>query len=975
MALANNGFGAGPKGEGTAIFWVCLRWVQVLCRAYLFCMANSWKALAAILLLGLATMPLNVSAEQVGDIQASAATVAFSPSAPQAGDTVTIYLTMYNSGQSYATDVEYTFYRENLGSPNIIEQGRVDIAAESTQEVSTQWINAIEGEHEVVIEIEHPRNSGVTTDFFVPFTVTGLPNLKVTTIEIAPTTDIFAGDTVTLSSLVRNTGSEPAGASVLHVDLPGVPDQDLTTPGLDAGTSAWVNTTFLAPASGVHTVYITPDYESAVQESSEVNKEQSIEFTVETRMDVYHQGEMTVEIEEGALEGPWVVTGRLARTNGSGTTEVPMWLEIPDDNGGTVTSVPFTVVMTGEGYAEKEWTHTLTSSDLSSLAVGQHQVTAQIDPFGNAPFIQESTTNDRATAALSIFPIPDVFVDPIAIASSPSVNSGEKVTWRVSMSNNGDIEVSGKLHYTWEGTEDTSPVIYLDPGQSRTWEVELTTSLGAHEANFVAGWVPLAGSWDSNPLNSEANGIVAVEAELRLEWWLSSFSITNDAAEPASSPLDAGETYTMSIELTSTETGDLWFDCIDGNNELLANLSASVENRGDRVALSCDFVAYAPISTVRLIPSDSTITTTFTRTFTTVLTDDAIDDLNQNTELGTIGLIGLGALILLGVLIGAILLTRDREEEVERDIFDYCPACDGELEGDEDRCPHCAFNLKKARKQFHDCEECGESIPDLLDNCVYCGAEQDVASYFEQRQRREPEAKETVALPDPEEDENEIVAGTENFAQAVKDFGYDEDNLEEEWDENIASAEAEVEAAYDRKNAFWVDRENMTEEEIEAYENTVTTTLKGMDELGEDGVDIDALLKEKGDIISLKDEGDDGSELSASDADIRGRLYEITGEEGIMPGDKVHVGMNLTDSAFAGNEVADTTADFTVNDEEEKPLTADNPDSSKPKPARRRAPRRKAAEDPAPALSECGACGADLPMDAKECGTCGAKFE
>ena len=54
------------------------------------------------------------------------------------------------------------------------------------------------------------------------------------------------------------------------------------------------------------------------------------------------------------------------------------------------------------------------------------------------------------------------------------------------------------------------------------------------------------------------------------------------------------------------------------------------------------------------------------------------------------------------------------EEEVERDIFDYCPACDGELKGGEDRCPWCSFNLKKARKQFHDCESCGESIPDLL---------------------------------------------------------------------------------------------------------------------------------------------------------------------------------------------------------------------------------------------------------------------
>lgn len=940
-------------------------------------MANSWKALAAILLLGLATVPLNVSAVEVGDIQASPSGVAFSPSAPKAGDTVTIYLTMYNSGQTYATDVEYTFYRNNLGGPNLIEQGRVDIDIESTEQVSTQWVNVAEGEHEVVIQIEYPRDSGTMADFYVPFTVTGLPNLKVTTLEVSPSSGIFAGDTVTVSSLVRNTGSESAAASILHVDLPEGADQHLATPALEAGNSAWVNTTFVAPASGTHSIFVTPDYESTVEESSEVNKQETVDFNVETRMDVYHQGEMTVEIEEGALEGPWVVTGRLARTNGSGTTEVPMWLEIPNENGGKVTSAPFNVTLTGEGYAEKEWTHTLTSSDLSSLPVGEHQVTAQIDPFGNAAFIQESEDNDAITTSLSIYPIPDVFVDPIAIASSPSVNSGDKVTWRVSVSNNGDITVSGKLHYTWEGAEDTSPVIYLDPGQSRTWEIELTTSLGAHEASFVAAWVPLAGSWDSNPFNNEANGIVIVEAELRLEWWLSSFSILDENAEPASSPLDAGETYTIAIDLISTETGSLWFDCLDGNNEVLGNLSASVDTRGDRVSLSCDFVAYAPISTVRLVPSDSTITTTFTRTFTTVLTDDAIDDLNDGGEIGTLSLIGIGVLVLLGVLVAAILMTRETEDEVERDIFDYCPSCDGELEGDEDRCPHCGFNLKKARKQFHDCEECGESIPDLLDNCVYCGAEQDVASYFEQRERREPTTKETVALPEPEEDENEIVTGTEDFAQAVKAFGYDEDNLEDEWDKNLVSAEAEVEAAYDRRNAEEADRENMTEEELEAYDNSVTTTLKGMDELGEDGVDIDALLKAKGEVISLKDDGDDGSELSASDADIRGRLYEITGEEGIMPGDKVHVGMQLTDNAFAGNEVADTTADFTVTEEDEatRPLTAENPVASKPKPSRRRAPRRKTSEEAAPAMSECGACGADIAMDAKECGTCGAKFE
>ena len=264
--------------------------------------------MAVILLLGMATLPLSVNADAVGDIQSGPSSVALSPSAPKAGDTVTILLGLYNAGQTFASDVEYTFYKESQIPSNIFAQDRVDIESEASVQVSAQWINVLEGEHEVHILVEYPRDSGNYMDFYVPFTVTGLPNLKVTTLEVSPTTGIFAGDTITVSSLVRNTGSEPAGASVLHLDLPGAADQDLPTPSIDAGSSTWVNTTFTAPSSGSHTIYATPDYESAVEESSEVNKQESVEFTVDTRMDVYHQGEMSVTIEEGALEGPWVVS-------------------------------------------------------------------------------------------------------------------------------------------------------------------------------------------------------------------------------------------------------------------------------------------------------------------------------------------------------------------------------------------------------------------------------------------------------------------------------------------------------------------------------------------------------------------------------------------------------------------------------------------------------------------------------------------
>ena len=932
-------------------------------------MASAWKPVIAILLLCIAAMPMTISAEQSGSIQASENTVALLPAAPEAGGSVTIYLTLSNSG-TYATDVEYAFYRDGIGQSKLIESSTIDIDSGESEEVSAVWNGLTEGDHEVHITFEHPRNSGNEVDFYVEFTVTGLPNLKVTETQLSPSSGIFAGDTVQLSSLVRNLGSEPADASTLHIDL-GSTDIDVPTPSISAGSTQWVNTTFTAPESGSHSLMITPDYQNAVHESSESNKMVEVPFVVDTRMDLYHIGDLTVELEAGALEGPWVITGKIGRSNGTGLTSVPLWLQIPTPSGGLVTTAPFNVNLTGTGYAETQWSHEITSSVLDALPVGLHMLSAKIDPFANGGFIQESTSNDVISAQLSKFAVPDVFMDLNAIASSPSVNSGDSVVWSVSMINTGDIRVSGKLHYTWEGVEATSPIIYLDSGQDYTWSVELTTAIGAHTAAFESQWVASTNSWDSNPTNSVASGAVSVEAELRLTWALSTLEVTDSDGSALILPMTQGESYTLQVDLTSIETGNLTYDCLDGSDAILSTVYAEVTSLGQKVTIECEFNATAPSTVVRLIPSDSTISSTFTRTFTTIMSDQDLEELNSNSEFGTFTLMAIGAFALIGILAISVFLTRESEEEVERDIFEYCPSCDGELEGDENRCPHCSFNLKKARSQFHDCDECGESIPDLLDNCVYCGAEQDVSSYFEQRERKEKVAKVVVEIPE-EVDEDAIVTGSENFAKTAQEFGFDEDQLTDEWDENILTAEAEVEAAYDRKNAEEVMREDMTEEELEAYQNKVTTTLKNMTDLGQESNDIDAILASKGEIISHKD---DGKELSASDADIRGRLFEITGEQGTMPGDKVHVG-TLTDSSFAGNEVSETTSDFSMaDDDDDTPITiVDELSPEKVKSNRRRGTRRKTVEEVSD-VAECGACGADLAADASECGTCGAKFE
>ena len=282
------------------------------------------------------------------------------------------------------------------------------------------------------------------------------------------------------------------------------------------------------------------------------------------------------------------------------------------------------------------------------------------------------------------------------------------------------------------------------------------------------------------------------------------------------------------------------------------------------------------------------------------------------------------------------------------------------MEGNEDKCPWCTFNLKKARKQFHDCDSCGESIPDLLANCPYCGADQDVSKYFEKRERRNVEKKE-IPLQDEEEIDPETIhaAGYEGFDEAVKEFGYDSDDLEGHWDENIARAEAEVEAAYDRR---------MAEEDVEIDEeealSTVTTTLKSIEETFE-GHDIDAILQDK----DIKAHADDGGELSASDADIRGKLYEITGEEGVMPGDEVQIGMGIQDRSLAGNVLPDDAMDFSFDEDADElnPVKAAAAENK-----RRRGVRRRQKQEE---TAECGACGANIPVDATECSVCGAKFE
>ena len=931
------------------------------------------KAVVILTLLLVSVLPLSAQAGESGGVQSSAVQMSLNPSNPLMGGSVDVEVMLYNSQQTDAFSVEVAFYKENISSNNRLLFDQVTIPAESWYTASTTWSGLTEGVHKIWFEFS--AGGDVQVRFNKEFTVAGLANLRIDSVNIDTSTPVYAGDSVALSTHVLNSGTVDAPASKLLVQVPQSPDVLLDTPALTAGSSAWVNTTITAPSSGVHSVQVTPDAENVIEEASEMNKLTAVDLTVATRMDLSFKDGLTITTAEGALEGPWTVEGTMVRTNGTGPLDVPVWVQLPNPSGGLITSQPFTVSFSGVGYSEQPFTTQLTSSTLSSLSEGDHIVTAKINPFNEANLQQERTDNDEASGVLTIYPIPDVYVDANALPTVPSVQSGEDIEWRVTMENTGDIGVSGNIQYEFDGVQGQSPPILLDAGEAFTWTVSLSTALGAHTAEFEGQWVAAPGSWDANKQNSIATGSVMVESKLKLNWEYATFDLRDAENNTAELPLTDGEAYTLTIGLTSQETGSANYTCQDSSNTVLSSMEVDIVNRGDRASLSCTFAATASMTTVRLIPEDASISSTLSRSFATLATNADGDGAGSSSETGTVALFGAIAVALIGALVAAIVLTREREEEVERDIFEYCPACDGELEGTEDRCPHCSFNLKKARNQFHACHACGETVPDLMENCPYCGAQQDVSSFFERRERREPRqaVKEEVALP--EEDENEIVTGTQNFADAVKEFGFDEEHLEEEWDTNIEAAEAEVEAAYDRRYADEIAMEDMTEEELEAYKEQVTTTLSAR--RSDDVQDLDSILSEKGELKSLAEET---GELSASDAAIREQLFEITGEDGVLPGEKVNIGMSLTDSSFAGNEVSEATANFSFDEKEEKPLAtvkakAEGDAPAKARKAVRRRPSRQPKKEEAPEETDvCGACGADVPVGATECGVCGAKF-
>ena len=837
------------------------------------------------------------------------------------GSQVIIEITLHNSDTS---DITASYQLSQDG--NLIQDSTfVTVSASSSITVQVSTVLTRAGD--IPFRVDFSAN-GVSNDQSALFTISDRSNLIVTELIIDPSSDLFSGTAFSANAQISNDGGVSAGSTTVTFQLGEEAPLDYTVGSLPSGESVWINRTFTAPASdALLTVTANSNSNDGILESNLSDNIRSAMVEITTPPNYFHDGEIIVTTTPSTLRGPWDISGSLLRMPSTGSITVPMQVQrVSDTSPVHAFSVDFL-----DGQSSILWNETLTGA-MFIENVGELQLQVVIDPSFSLP---ESSVFDNSNQfSIVMHPAPNVVVSSIAVASPLQVQSGESVNFTVSIQNTGSIPVSGTVEATFEGESLSGQFRVIPPPSStESGDISLVFSAIARgdisgTQSFTATWIPDNPSHDSNSADNTATGSVQLVSDLRLRF-------LSDERWDNGLPLKIGVETTYSISVTSDEgAGIETFVCYAPLGTEVDRAVVNLASIGSEDTVQCTItpdkagdLQLAIIALNGTVPSKTSLWTVIADT------GESINPEEANRELGVALMILLGIAGII-VLIAAIFLTRRVMEETERETFELCPACGGEIEGDEEICPHCDFQLTSGFSRFHDCEECGTSIPSAMDHCPYCGAIQDVSSHYERRER-----KELIPLPDEEEeddeDEEEILIGTEDFDDQMENFGVSEDSIEDDWESGLEEAESQIRSIEEE-----YEQELSSEEDED--EDVVSTNLQ--DQL-EAGRDIDSFLEKKGKRRALKD---DEVELSASDADIRKDIFDLTGEEGVLPGEKVVFDELSDPSAQVGRELElDKTSDFSSLSSEAGHTEgiSDVVEEENPKPKRRRSIRRKSKEE------------------------------
>jgi len=871
-----------------------------------------------------------VSAELSGNIAFSTEGLSMSPSTAVEGGDVTFTLSLQNVANVIAEDVVVEFHKNNyqVGNPAAMEF--VDIDANSFEDVNFVWSNLGwgDGEQTLVIRVNHNDDPKIISH---DFDIEGLANLRFAHFDLSPSSGAHEGESIQIQIHVENAGHADAPASHLELTVAGSANL-LSVSSLQAGDSVWMNQTTTAPAAGTYDVIgvVNADSGDNIVESTTADNSESRSMIIDTLPDYRHADGPTVVADPG-LSGPWTVSGTIARDGGIGTTTAPLDIRIQNGITLEIVNLSFT-----DADAFAEYSVTITSGDLTNSAPGDIHLDLEIDPSSSVA--QSNPFNNLQSAVLTIYQEPNVVVTG-ASPQTPTTTPGNMVTFTVTLQNVGMVTATGELTATFDGEFLETKALSIPPSNTgNQGQISATFTAIAEgitrEIPFEASWTKTPESYDRLETDNVATTSVSLLSDLQLRFLLGTEGWS------AGPPLYAGYTYVYSIDIIAdVGAGEETFDCVDrATGTTLDSTSPLVFDTGEQQSIRCEIDVGLPGEIELSITPHGTSVAPHAKAWNVEREGGA--DIGEEDDSESIVLFAVAGIVALIVLIGAVVLTRRGLADADRETYDLCPACDGDIEGDEDICPHCDFDLRVGRTQFHDCADCNSTIPSMLEHCPYCGSEQDLGSHYTRRERKfKPLPATTEVEPEiEEEDEDEIVRGSEGFDKHAGSLGFKEEQWEGEWDENITEAED----YFDTQEEERLIAEAGTEGDIEAEDIVESTELgEAMDEMPRH--DLDSFL---GDVESRRHLSDSDVELTASDASYREEIFELTGEDGVLPGQQVNVDA-MIDNTVVGNEVRSASSDFTIPDEPES-VTKIEPESEPTEEdsgSKRRGVRRRKKEE------------------------------
>mgnify|MGYP001169423010 CR=1 FL=1 len=897
--------------------------------------------------------------------------ITINPENPISGSPISISLILNNTNtESKNVDVYYYKNEYEVGSFDYIKNVNLpasDGITDSQTNINQIWQNVNINDQGVYIEVLDLDSGLKTTPVFKSFTVQGLPDLIIEDVEIAPQNKIIQGELFYVNVTIHNQGSLLAELNSISLNIEGstITETKEIETVLDPSSSTIVSFSAIAPQTGTWTIQISADSNFEINELDDTNNFWSGDLIVIEAPNLYFDSIVSLTTENGGIAsvfGPWELSGTIAA---SGTDiadligkNIPVEIALVHES--AVEPIEVLINENIEWTADsnkQDFTFIFDSNDLENFPIGLHVVVLRLLP-SEINLIED---NDVAPKAFEIAEYPNIAVNIIDSIETGYVENN--LSMMISIENTGTVNSSGILTANWKGISYATFDIELSGDEEKIVEIKIETGTSKGNFEFEVVWTPDSSWMDASNDDNSAKKVIQIQIPFILNFDLYSLNITPNQ------PYIMGIEHTLQIKINGSDAGTQTIECRDKENNILESKSLTITEINQQELFECVFTPNnTGLYELKLIFVEKN-GNDYTHTIQIDPPESLLKIENEDSTDFLILLIPFTILLIIALIAGIILTRKETDMsnviyvEIENDGYD--PRELNVTIGDkvmwtnydeENKHTVSAKSLNEEGKLlFHS--------GDLEDHDEYL-YEFKTKGSFEYGCKYNSKFYGIVNVYGLEEDDgDEIIKGSTEFASDIAEMGFNEIELESDWDKNIEEAEAEVEQIRHKQEAELIEDEEI---KLDSEEDNVKMRIDDEDselisQRGKILENMDEILASKGELKSLKDED---VEFTASDANMRADLYALTGEEGVMPGDEVKIGLGSDKehlegkSDFVGNELPNIETDFTFDDSDEvinKEIKKEDVEKIQ--------------------TAECGGCGGDIPVDAKSCQICGAKFE